>query len=153
MREPAEVVSGPTRKMSMASEQKADVEKELTEIRKEDAPSGHNDDAFGQGTKEDTAVPTIVSGSIPPQKSDLTRFYAASEFVQRLPTETPFKTTVRFRTVGDMTCTGAVASNAATLPEVIAEVAAATLTERGATRADDRFSEAAMEDRKREGYF
>jgi sulfate adenylyltransferase subunit 2 len=73
--------------------------------------------------------------------------------VQRLPTESPFKTTVRFRTVGDMTCTGAVASHAATLPEVIAEVAAATLTERGATRADDRFSEAAMEDRKREGYF
>jgi sulfate adenylyltransferase subunit 2 len=79
--------------------------------------------------------------------------YAASEFVQRLPNETVFEGTVRFRTVGDMTCTGAVESRAGTLPEVIAEVAAATLTERGATRADDRFSEAAMEDRKREGYF
>ena len=63
------------------------------------------------------------------------------------------RATVRFRTVGDMTCTGAVASDAATLDEVIAEIAAARVTERGATRADDRFTEAAMEDRKREGYF
>jgi sulfate adenylyltransferase subunit 2 len=60
---------------------------------------------------------------------------------------------VRYRTVGDMSCTGAVDSTAATLAEVIAEIAASTLTERGATRADDRMSEAAMEDRKREGYF
>ena len=61
--------------------------------------------------------------------------------------------TVRYRTVGDMSCTGAVESTAATIPEVIAEVGASRLTERGATRADDRASEAAMEDRKREGYF
>ena len=60
---------------------------------------------------------------------------------------------VRFRTIGDMTCTGAVVSSARTLDEVIAEVAAARVTERGATRADDKFTEAAMEDRKREGYF
>jgi sulfate adenylyltransferase subunit 2 len=60
---------------------------------------------------------------------------------------------VRYRTVGDMTCTGAVESTAATVAEVITEVAATRITERGATRADDRFSEAAMEDRKREGYF
>lgn len=60
---------------------------------------------------------------------------------------------VRYRTVGDMSCTGAVESSAATLAEIIAEVAASRLTERGATRADDRLSEAAMEDRKREGYF
>ena len=60
---------------------------------------------------------------------------------------------VRFRTVGDVTCTGAVDSPAATVDEVIAEVAATRLTERGATRADDRISEAGMEDRKREGYF
>ncbi len=60
---------------------------------------------------------------------------------------------VRYRTVGDMSCTGAVASDAATIDAVIAEVAAARITERGATRADDAFSEAAMEDRKREGYF
>ncbi|MEZ0089221.1 sulfate adenylyltransferase subunit CysD [Streptacidiphilus sp. EB129] len=60
---------------------------------------------------------------------------------------------VRYRTVGDMSCTGAVDSHAATVDEVITEIAASTLTERGATRADDQLSEAAMEDRKREGYF
>jgi sulfate adenylyltransferase subunit 2 len=60
---------------------------------------------------------------------------------------------VRFRTVGDMSCTGAVESDADTLEKVVAEVAVARVTERGATRADDRFSEASMEDRKREGYF
>jgi len=60
---------------------------------------------------------------------------------------------VRYRTVGDMSCTGAVVSAASTIEEVIAEVASARITERGATRADDAFSEAAMEDRKREGYF
>jgi sulfate adenylyltransferase subunit 2 len=61
--------------------------------------------------------------------------------------------TIRYRTVGDMSCTGAVDSTAATVAEVIAEVAASRITERGATRADDKLSEAAMEDRKREGYF
>jgi sulfate adenylyltransferase subunit 2 len=61
--------------------------------------------------------------------------------------------TVRYRTVGDMTCTGAVSSSAATVKEIIDEVAAARITERGATRADDNFSETSMEDRKREGYF
>jgi sulfate adenylyltransferase subunit 2 len=60
---------------------------------------------------------------------------------------------VRYRTVGDMSCTGAIESEAATIGAVIAEVAVARVTERGATRADDAFSEAAMEDRKREGYF
>jgi sulfate adenylyltransferase subunit 2 len=67
--------------------------------------------------------------------------------------EEPFEATVRYRTVGDMTCTGAVESAAATVEDVIVEVAASRITERGATRADDKFSEAAMEDRKREGYF
>ncbi len=67
--------------------------------------------------------------------------------------ETPTVQTIRYRTVGDMTCTGAVRSEAANVAEIIAEVATARLTERGATRADDRFSEASMEDRKREGYF
>jgi sulfate adenylyltransferase subunit 2 len=61
--------------------------------------------------------------------------------------------TVRYRTVGDVTCTGAVESTAATVDEVVAETAATRITERGATRADDRTGEAAMEDRKREGYF
>jgi sulfate adenylyltransferase subunit 2 len=79
--------------------------------------------------------------------------YADGPFMRRLPNETVFEETVRFRTVGDMSCTGAVRSSAATIDEVIAEVAAARVTERGATRADDRATEAAMEDRKREGYF
>ncbi|PZR54938.1 sulfate adenylyltransferase subunit CysD [Xylanimonas oleitrophica] len=61
--------------------------------------------------------------------------------------------TVRYRTVGDMSCTGAVLSGAASVDDVLAEVAATRVTERGATRADDRLSEAAMEDRKKEGYF
>jgi sulfate adenylyltransferase subunit 2 len=60
---------------------------------------------------------------------------------------------VRYRTVGDMTCTGAVRSRAQTLEQVVAEIAATRVTERGETRADDRATEAAMEDRKREGYF
>ena len=60
---------------------------------------------------------------------------------------------MRFRTVGDMSCTGAVRSDAATLEDVVAEIAATRVTERGETRADDRISEAAMEDRKKEGYF
>ncbi|AHH95055.1 sulfate adenylyltransferase subunit CysD [Kutzneria albida] len=67
--------------------------------------------------------------------------------------ETVRRKTIRYRTVGDGSCTGAVESAAVTIDEVIAEVAASRLTERGATRADDRLSEAAMEDRKREGYF
>ncbi len=74
-------------------------------------------------------------------------------FVTQRGDEELFETTVRYRTVGDMTCTGAVESNAATVDDIIVEVAASRLTERGATRADDRVSEAAMEDRKREGYF
>jgi len=79
--------------------------------------------------------------------------YAASEFVERVPGEDPFTASVRFRTVGDMTCTGGVVSGAATIDEVVAEIAATNVTERGETRADDRISEAAMEDRKRVGYF
>ena len=78
---------------------------------------------------------------------------ADSPFVTRTADERLFEATVRYRTVGDMTCTGAVESTATTVAEVIAEIAAARITERGQTRADDRASEAAMEDRKREGYF
>ncbi|MFN2539544.1 MAG: sulfate adenylyltransferase subunit CysD [Mycobacteriales bacterium] len=69
------------------------------------------------------------------------------------PDEKVFEATVRFRTVGDVTCTGCVVSTAATVEQIIAETAQTRLTERGATRADDRISEAGMEDRKREGYF
>ncbi len=79
--------------------------------------------------------------------------YSVSDFMERLPSEEPFTAVVRFRTVGDMSCTGAVESTAATLDDVVTEIAATRITERGETRADDRASEAAMEDRKRVGYF
>jgi sulfate adenylyltransferase subunit 2 len=79
--------------------------------------------------------------------------YAASDFVERLPGEDVFEESVRFRTVGDMTCTGAVRSEAVELRDVVAEIADTRVTERGETRADDRATEAAMEDRKRDGYF
>ena len=79
--------------------------------------------------------------------------YAASDFVELIDGEEPFTESVRYRTVGDMSCTGAVASRATTLDAVVAEIAATRVTERGETRADDRISEAAMEDRKKEGYF
>ena len=78
---------------------------------------------------------------------------ADTRFLQRIEGETPFEAMVRFRTIGDATCTGCVESTAATAAEVVTEVAAARITERGATRADDRISEAGMEDRKKEGYF
>ncbi|MHB8328227.1 MAG: sulfate adenylyltransferase subunit CysD [Acidimicrobiales bacterium] len=78
---------------------------------------------------------------------------AVSDWVTPRPGETVEHTTVRFRTVGDATCTGAVRSEARTIDDVIAEVAASRISERGATRADDKFSETSMEDRKREGYF
>ncbi|PZC49572.1 MAG: sulfate adenylyltransferase subunit 2 [Chloroflexi bacterium] len=79
--------------------------------------------------------------------------YAVSPHLTQLPTEAAFGAQVRYRTVGDMTCTAAIASAAATLPAVVAEIAATRITERGETRADDRISETGMEDRKREGYF
>jgi sulfate adenylyltransferase subunit 2 len=76
-----------------------------------------------------------------------------SEFNPCRPGEVAAERTVRFRTVGDLTLTGCVESTAATTAEIIDEIAIARVTERGATRGDDRFSEAAMEDRKKEGYF
>ncbi|UGS38878.1 sulfate adenylyltransferase subunit CysD [Capillimicrobium parvum] len=79
--------------------------------------------------------------------------YATSSFTELIEGEEPFRETVRYRTVGDMSCTGAVASQARTLQTVVAEIAATRITERGETRADDRATEAAMEDRKKEGYF
>ena len=78
---------------------------------------------------------------------------SVSEFLPPNQEESVERMVVRYRTVGDMTCTGAVSSDASSIAEIIAEVAAARITERGATRADDQFSETAMEDRKREGYF
>jgi sulfate adenylyltransferase subunit 2 len=79
--------------------------------------------------------------------------YATNPFIELVDGEEPFQESVRYRTVGDMTCTGAVRSRAVTLEEVVTEIAATRITERGETRADDRVTEAAMEDRKREGYF
>jgi sulfate adenylyltransferase subunit 2 len=79
--------------------------------------------------------------------------YAASPFMELIDGEAKRSESVRFRTVGDMTCTGAVRSTADTIEDVIAEIASTRVTERGETRADDRVTEAAMEDRKREGYF
>jgi sulfate adenylyltransferase subunit 2 len=78
---------------------------------------------------------------------------AVTDLTPPLAGEVPTRQKVRYRTVGDMSCTGAIESVASTVEEVIAEVAATRITERGATRADDKVSEAAMEDRKREGYF
>ncbi len=78
---------------------------------------------------------------------------AVTAFLQPGEGEEVFEATVRYRTVGDATCTAAVESGASTLDDIIAEVATTRITERGATRADDKFSEAAMEDRKKEGYF
>ncbi len=79
--------------------------------------------------------------------------YAHSEHVELIDGEVPFTQSVRYRTVGDMSCTGAVRSTAADLDTVVAEIAATRVTERGETRADDRATDAAMEDRKVAGYF
>ncbi len=79
--------------------------------------------------------------------------YAANPYLTLLDGETVFEASVRYRTVGDMTCTGAVRSSATSLQEVVSEIASCRITERGQTRADDQVSDAAMEDRKREGYF
>ncbi len=79
--------------------------------------------------------------------------YAWREGTELIDGEQTFDATVRYRTVGDMSCTGGVQSSAATLEEVVMEIAATRITERGETRADDRVSEAAMEDRKKAGYF
>ena len=79
--------------------------------------------------------------------------YAVSPYTLRLEGETSVRASVRYRTVGDMTCTGAIRSGARSLAAVVAEIAVSRITERGETRADDRVTEAAMEDRKREGYF
>jgi sulfate adenylyltransferase subunit 2 len=78
---------------------------------------------------------------------------AVSPYVGLMDSEEAFEASVRYRTVGDMSCTGGVESGAATLRDVVAEIAATRITERGETRADDRVTEAAMEDRKKEGYF
>jgi len=104
-------------------------------------------------TREELQIPSIYFAH---RRSVFERdgiLLADHPYAGRSDAEPPFETLVRYRTVGDISCTGAVESSAATLAEVIAEIAATRITERGQTRADDRASEAAMEDRKREGYF
>jgi sulfate adenylyltransferase subunit 2 len=108
-------------------------------------------DVWEYVTREELELPSIYFAHERELFEDDGMLYAVSEFVQ--PASEPFVASVRYRTVGDMTCTGAVRSTAATLEDVVAEIASTRVTERGETRADDRTSEAAMEDRKREGYF
>jgi sulfate adenylyltransferase subunit 2 len=103
--------------------------------------------------EEDLEVPSIYFAHEREVFARDGMLYAVSPFVEMSDGEQPFLARVRYRTVGDMSCTGAVESSAATLEEVVAEIAATEVTERGQTRGDDRVSEAAMEDRKRQGYF
>ncbi len=103
--------------------------------------------------EEELEVPSIYFAHTREVFSRDGMLYAVSPFVELMEGEQPFMASVRYRTVGDMSCTGAVESDAATLAAVVAEIAATDVTERGQTRADDRVTEAAMEDRKRQGYF
>ena len=103
--------------------------------------------------REQVEIPSIYFAHRRPVFERDGMLLAHSELAELLPGEDVREESVRYRTVGDMTCTGAVASTAESLDDVIAEIAATRITERGETRADDRVSEAAMEDRKREGYF
>jgi sulfate adenylyltransferase subunit 2 len=110
-------------------------------------------DVWAYIEREELDIPVIYFAHERPVFERDGLLLAESPYVSRGEDEPVFSARVRYRTVGDMTCTGAVASAAGTVGEVIAEVAATRVTERGQTRADDRTSEAAMEDRKREGYF
>ncbi len=110
-------------------------------------------DVWSYIAREELAVPSIYFAHEREVVQRDTMWLAVGPSIHPLPTEQARRLVVRYRTVGDMSCTGAIASPAASLDEVIAEVSVARITERGATRADDAFSEAAMEDRKREGYF
>ena len=110
-------------------------------------------DVWSYIERENLEIPSIYYAHERPVFSRDGMLYAHNEFMELIEGEVPFTESVRYRTVGDMTCTGAVRSTATTLEAVVAEIAATRVTERGATRADDRTSEAAMEDRKKEGYF
>jgi sulfate adenylyltransferase subunit 2 len=110
-------------------------------------------DVWDYIAKEQLAIPSIYFAHKRTVFERDGMLLSANPYLPAEDDEPLFDATVRYRTVGDMTCTGAVESTAGTLAEIIAEVAATRITERGATRADDRTSEAAMEDRKKEGYF
>lgn len=103
--------------------------------------------------REGIQVPSIYFAHRRPVFSRDGMLLAVTEFTQPREGETVTVQSVRYRTVGDATCTGAVLSEARDVAAIVAETAASTISERGATRADDRASEAAMEDRKRQGYF
>jgi sulfate adenylyltransferase subunit 2 len=103
--------------------------------------------------EEELEIPSLYFAHRRPVFERDGMLYAANPFVTLMDGEEVVEESVRYRTVGDMTCTGAVRSTAVTLPDVIGEIAATRITERGETRADDRATEAAMEDRKKEGYF
>jgi sulfate adenylyltransferase subunit 2 len=103
--------------------------------------------------RENLEIPSIYFAHTRPVFERDGILLADGPFITRSDDEPVFEASVRYRTVGDMTCTGAVESTAASVTEVIAEVSVTRITERGQTRADDRTSEAAMEDRKKEGYF
>ncbi|HSV66572.1 MAG TPA: sulfate adenylyltransferase subunit CysD [Mycobacteriales bacterium] len=110
-------------------------------------------DVWGYIRREGIEVPSIYYAHRREVVQRDGMLIAVTPFTPPEPGEPVRTETVRYRTVGDATCTGAVRSDAASLDDIVAEVAITRLTERGATRADDRASEAAMEDRKREGYF
>jgi len=103
--------------------------------------------------REQIDLPSVYFAHTRPVIARDRMLLALSQWVHPGPSEHVEVASVRFRTVGDATCTGAVRSEAVTVGEIIAEIATSRLSERGATRADDRFSETSMEDRKREGYF
>jgi sulfate adenylyltransferase subunit 2 len=102
---------------------------------------------------ENLEIPSIYFSHTRPTFQRDGMIYAYREGQELLPGETIEQDTVRYRTVGDMTCTGGVRSTATTIPQIVKEIAATRTTERGQTRADDKTSEAAMEDRKKAGYF
>ena len=103
--------------------------------------------------RENIEIPSVYFAHQRPVFSRDNMWLSESPYVTRSDQEEVATRMVRYRTVGDMSCTGAVESEAQTIEEIIEEVSATRITERGATRADDRVSEAAMEDRKKEGYF
>jgi sulfate adenylyltransferase subunit 2 len=102
---------------------------------------------------ETLEVPSIYFSHTRPTFTRDGMLYAYRDGQELLPGETPQNEAVRYRTVGDMTCTGGIRSTATTIPQIVKEIAATRITERGETRADDKTSEAAMEDRKKAGYF
>jgi sulfate adenylyltransferase subunit 2 len=102
---------------------------------------------------EDLALPSLYFSHVRRVFTRDNMLYAYREGQELLPGESVYEESVRYRTVGDMSCTGGVRSHAVTITEVICEIATTRLSERGETRADDRNGEAAMEDRKRAGYF